>query len=89
MWKTIGTAFLMVFLAELGDKTQLSTMLLSSKSNSIWYVFIGSASALVLSSLIGVLAGATLHKYIPPSYIQIGSGVVFVIIGFLLVFGKL
>lgn len=89
MWKAIGTAFLMVFLAELGDKTQLSTMLLASKSKSIWYTFIGSASALVLSSLIGVLAGATLNKYIPPSYIQIASGAVFIIIGFLLVFGKI
>ena len=53
MLKSIGIAFLVVFLAELGDKTQLSTMLLASKSSSIWYTFIGSALALVLSSFWG------------------------------------
>lgn len=89
MWKSIATAFLLVFLAELGDKTQLSTMLLASKSKSIWYTFIGSASALVLSSLLGVLAGSVINKYIPASYIQFCSGIAFLIIGVLLIFGKL
>jgi len=89
MWKSIVTAFFLVFIAELGDKTQLSTMLLASKSNSIWYTFIGSALALVLSSLIGVLAGSFIHKFIPPFYIQLISGVAFVLIGLLLIFGKL
>jgi Ca2+/H+ antiporter, TMEM165/GDT1 family len=88
MWRTIFSTFLLVFLAELGDKTQLSTMLLASKSKSIWYVFIGSACALVLSSLIGVLAGSVLNKFIPPVYIQVCSGIAFIIIGSLLVFGK-
>ncbi len=89
MWKSIGIAFILVFLAELGDKTQLSTMILASKSSSIWHVFIGSACALVLSSLIGVLAGSILNKYIPASYIQICSGLAFLIIGILLISGKL
>jgi SSS family solute:Na+ symporter len=86
---TIITTFLLVFLAELGDKTQLSTMLLASKSKSIWYVFIGSALALTLSSLIGVLAGSIINKFIPQSYIQVCSGIVFVIIGLLLILGKI
>lgn len=89
MWKTIVTAFFLVFLAELGDKTQLSTMLLASKSDSIWLVFVGSACALVLSSLLGVALGSCINKYIPQLYIQIGSGVAFLIIGVLLLFGKL
>lgn len=89
MWKSIVTAFIIVFLAELGDKTQLTTMLLSSKANSIWWVFIGSAIALVLSSLIGVLLGSTLHKYVPQLYVQIGSGVAFLLIGILLITGKM
>ncbi len=89
MWKTIFTTFLLVFLAELGDKTQLSTMLLASKSKSIWYVFIGSALALTLSSLIGVLAGSIINKFIPQSYIQVCSGIVFIIIGLLLILGKI
>ncbi|MDP4091920.1 MAG: TMEM165/GDT1 family protein [Bacillota bacterium] len=89
MWKTILSTFFLVFLAELGDKTQLSTMVLASKSNSIWYVFIGSACALVFSSLIGVLAGSFINKVIPASYIQICSGISFLIIGALLLLGKL
>jgi len=89
MWKSIFTAFFLVFLAELGDKTQLSTMMLASKSKSIWFTFIGSASALILSSLIGVLAGSFINKFIPPFYIQFCSGIAFLIIGSLLVLGKL
>ena len=89
MWKSIWGAFFLVFLAELGDKTQLSTMLLASKSKSIWYTFVGSACALVLSSLLGVLAGSVINKYIPAGYIQLFSGIAFVIIGFLLVSGKM
>lgn len=90
MWKSVLTAFLLVFIAELGDKTQLSTMILASKSSdSLWYVFIGSACALVVSSLLGVLFGSLLNKYIPEIYIQIGSGISFLIIGFLLLSGKL
>ena len=89
MWKSIITAFILVFLAELGDKTQLSTMLLASKSQSIWLIFIGSSCALVLSSLLGVLLGSCINKYIPQLYIQIGSGVSFLIIGLLLLAGKL
>jgi Ca2+/H+ antiporter, TMEM165/GDT1 family len=89
MWKSIATTFLLIFLAELGDKTQLSTMMLASKSKSIWYIFIGSASALVLSSLIGVLAGSVINKYIPAFYIQLCSGVAFIIVGVLLISGKM
>ncbi len=89
MWKSISTAFILVFLAELGDKTQLSTLLLASKSNSIWHTFLGSASALVLSSLLGVIAGSVINKYIPQNYIQTCSGIAFLLIGFLLVTGKI
>lgn len=89
MWKTILTAFFLVFLAELGDKTQLSTMLLASKSDSIWMVFVGSSFALVLSSLLGVLLGSYINKCVPAIYIQIGSGVAFLVVGVLLLFGKL
>jgi putative Ca2+/H+ antiporter (TMEM165/GDT1 family) len=88
MWKPLLTAFFLVFLAELGDKTQLSTMMLASKSNSIWLVFVGSSCALVLSSLCGVLLGSVINKFIPELYIQIGSGVAFLIVGFLLLSGK-
>jgi len=89
MWKTILTTLILVFIAELGDKTQLSTMLLASKANSIWYVFIGSALALILSSLVGVLAGSVISRYFPQHYIQIISGISFILIGSLLLLGKI
>lgn len=89
MWKTLFTAFILVFLAELGDKTQLSTMLLASKSDSIWIVFVGASLALILSSLLGVALGSIINKHIPELYVQIGSGVAFLIVGVLLLFGKL
>jgi putative Ca2+/H+ antiporter (TMEM165/GDT1 family) len=89
MWKSVLTAFLLVFIAELGDKTQLSTMLLASKADSVWLIFLGSSCALVLSTLLGVLFGSLINKYIPEIYIQIGSGVSFLIVGFLLLAGKL
>ncbi|MGI6777175.1 MAG: TMEM165/GDT1 family protein [Acetivibrionales bacterium] len=89
MWKSILTAFFLVFLAELGDKTQLSTMLLASKSSSIWYIFIGSSLALVLSSLLGVLAGSIINRYVSQNCMQIFSGLAFLIIGVLLLLGKI
>lgn len=89
MLKSIITTFILVFIAELGDKTQLSTMMLASKSDSIWHVFVGSSIALILSSLLGVFAGSLLHKYIPMYYIQFLSGGAFIIIGILLLSGKI
>jgi putative Ca2+/H+ antiporter (TMEM165/GDT1 family) len=87
--KAIFTTFVLVFIAELGDKTQLSTMILASKSDSIWYVFLGSSIALILSSLLGVFAGSLIHKYIPLYYIQLLSGGAFIIVGILLLTGKI
>ncbi len=89
MFKSIALAFALVFLAELGDKTQISTMILATKSPSIWCTFIGSAFALVLSSLIGVLAGNFIQKFIPVNYLQKCSGLAFVVIGILLMSGKI
>ena len=88
MWKTIFITFWIVFLAELGDKTQLTTMLLASKTKTTIPVLIGSTIALFLSSLIGVMCGELLNKYIPANYIQLGAGITFIAIGILLTFGK-
>jgi len=87
-WKTVFSTFLLVFLAELGDKTQLSVLLLAAQERPIWGVFLGSAAALVLTSFLGVLVGGTLPRYLPAFYIQKGAGTAFIIIGFLLLWGK-
>lgn len=88
MWKIIFTSFCMVFLAELGDKTQLQTMLLATQTKSILGVFIGASIALVLSAFIGVIAGTYITRYIPPSYLQMAAGTAFIIIGILTILGK-
>jgi putative Ca2+/H+ antiporter (TMEM165/GDT1 family) len=89
MLRTVLYTFFLVFIAELGDKTQLATMLLSAKSNSIMSIFIGSSLALVCSSFIGVFAGAYITKYIPPHYIQNSAGVLFIAMGILILTGKI
>lgn len=80
--KLLLTTFGMVFLAELGDKTQLATFCLSAdcESNRL-SVFIGSAAALVLSSLIAVMLGDTLARIVPPHYIRLAAGFFFVVVG--------
>lgn len=89
MLKAILSTFFLVFIAELGDKTQLATMLLSAKSNSLAAVFIGSSLALICSSLIGVFAGAYITKYIPPQYIQTAAGGLFILMGILILRGNI
>ncbi len=80
-WKLAATTFATVFLAELGDKTQLATLSFSTSGNSRWAVFAGSASALVLSSLIAVMVGEGLARVIDPKTLQRVAGVSFFVIG--------
>jgi len=81
-YKLFLTVFGTVFLAELGDKTQLATMLYASdKPGAKWIVFGASASALVLAAGIGVLAGSTITKFVEPKMLQKIAGVAFVLIG--------
>jgi putative Ca2+/H+ antiporter (TMEM165/GDT1 family) len=84
--KLLLTTFGLVFLAELGDKTQLATFCFSADCNSRTSVFLGSAGALVLSSLIAVLFGAAVSRFIPPNYIKIGAGLFFVMVGIWMLF---
>jgi putative Ca2+/H+ antiporter (TMEM165/GDT1 family) len=85
-YKLILTTFGLVFLAELGDKTQLAAFCLSADCDSKLSVFIGSALALVLSSLLAVLCGGLVARLVPPQYIKIGAGVFFIVVGLWTVF---
>jgi putative Ca2+/H+ antiporter (TMEM165/GDT1 family) len=87
-WKLLATTFGAVFVAELGDKTQLATLSLSSGKVNRLTVFLGSASALVCTSLIAVLAGDIISRYVPPQYIRRGAGAIFVVLGLLYIFRK-
>jgi Ca2+/H+ antiporter, TMEM165/GDT1 family len=88
-WKILGTAFVTLFLAELGDKTQLAIITMSSKTESKWAVFIGASLALVFVSLLAVLVGGVLSQYVPTEWLQRIVAVAFIVIGVLMLFGKL
>lgn len=85
----MGTAFLTLFLAELGDKTQLAVITMSAKSESKLAVFIGASVALVLVSLLGVLVGSVLSTYVPVEWLQRIVAVAFILIGILMLVGWL
>ena len=75
------TTFVTVFLAEMGDKTQLTTITLSSTTNKPLAVFIGSSLALISATLLGVLAGGSIANLIPAYLLKLISGIVFLILG--------
>ena len=80
--KVLFVVFGTVFLAELGDKTQLATVLFASKpSVSLVTVFVGASLALILSSLIAVAAGSVISQYVDPRYLSYIAGAGFIIIG--------
>lgn len=80
-FKILLRTFGMIFLAELGDKTQLATFAFASNSKSRLAVFLGSAGALVLTSLLAVLFGSVVSRLMPSNYIKIGAGALFVFLG--------
>jgi len=78
------TVFATVFLAELGDKTQLATLLFATNNEvSRWLVFIAASAALILASAMGVLAGSTLSGLINVKALQVVAGLGFIAIGVL------
>jgi putative Ca2+/H+ antiporter (TMEM165/GDT1 family) len=84
MFQTALTAFGLIFLAELGDKTQLAVLALASRSTSPWGVFIGAGSALLVTTLIAVLLGCNLPRIMPDSatrIVHIVAGAMFIVIG--------
>ena len=81
-WKLLFTVFASVFVAEMADKTQLVTLLFAADRDvSKWTVFFGSASALVLTSAIGVLAGALLAQWVNVKAMSVIAGIGFIVIG--------
>jgi len=80
--KVFFTIFVAVFLAELGDKTQLATMLFAAdKEVNKVVVFLGASLALVVATLIGVLAGSVISEYISEKQLHYLAGVGFILIG--------
>ena len=75
------STFLTVFVAELGDKTQLATLTISGSTNKPLAVFLGSSSALVLASLIGALTGGSISSFLPVVVLKSIAAITFFIIG--------
>jgi putative Ca2+/H+ antiporter (TMEM165/GDT1 family) len=88
-WKIFGTAFLTLFLAELGDKTQLAVITMTASTDSKIAVFAGAALALVVVTLLGVLVSGVLTQFIPTEWLQRIVAVAFILIGVLMLLGKL
>jgi putative Ca2+/H+ antiporter (TMEM165/GDT1 family) len=80
-----GTTFITIFLAEIGDKTQLSTLLMSAESHAPWVVFMGSAVALITTSLLGVLLGGWISTKLSPQTVEKSAGVMLLLISVMLV----
>ncbi|MGQ9626513.1 MAG: TMEM165/GDT1 family protein [Anaerolineae bacterium] len=85
-WKIFLSTFGLLFLAELGDKTQLAVISLVSKHRSPGPVFIGAVAALAVVTLLGVLAGEALLSFIPCELLRKGAAGLFVIVGILMWF---
>lgn len=80
--KIFATVFATVFIAELGDKTQLATVLFAARDDTnLFGIFLAASSALVVSTAIGVAAGALVSSYLDPKYLSYVAGVGFILIG--------
>jgi len=87
-WRVLATTFGLIFLAELGDKTQLAAIAMSAESRSPLAVFSGAVLALALVTLIGVAIGGALTRFIPALYVRRGAGALFILVGALMLISK-
>ena len=86
--RVLLTTFGIIFLAEMGDKTQLAAMTMSAQTKKPWAVFIGASLALTAVSLIGVLVGGVIGQYIPLEWVKRIAAGLFILIGVLMLLGK-
>ena len=82
------TTFGIIFLAEMGDKTQLAAMTMSAQTKKPWAVFIGASLALTAVSAVGVLVGSVIGDYVPLIWIKRAAATAFILIGVLMLLGK-
>jgi putative Ca2+/H+ antiporter (TMEM165/GDT1 family) len=87
-FRVLLTTLGIIFLAEMGDKTQLAAMTMSAQTKKPWAVFIGSSLALVAVSALGVAVGSVIGEYVPLEWVKRIAAVAFIIIGILMLFGK-
>jgi putative Ca2+/H+ antiporter (TMEM165/GDT1 family) len=87
--KVFIASFVTIFLAELGDKTQIATVLFASdKEHSKLVIFLGAATALILTTAIGVLFGSIVSNYIEEKTLKLIGGIGFLIVGIWTIFSR-
>jgi putative Ca2+/H+ antiporter (TMEM165/GDT1 family) len=86
--RVLLTTFGIIFLAEMGDKTQLAAMTMAADTKKPWAVFLGASLALTAVSLLGVLVGTVLGDYVPVVWVKRVAAMAFIVIGVLMLFGK-
>jgi Ca2+/H+ antiporter, TMEM165/GDT1 family len=86
--RVLLTTFGVIFLAEMGDKTQLAAMTMAAETKKPWAVFIGATVALAGVSALGVIVGAVLGNYVPLEWVKRVSAIAFIIIGVLILLDK-
>src|SRR5690242_15177774 len=82
------TTFGVIFLAEMGDKTQLAAMTMAADSKKPWAVFLGASLALAAVSALGVLVGSLVGDYVPIEWVKRVAAMAFIVIGVLMLLGK-
>ena len=87
-WRVFMTTFATIFLAEMGDKTQLAAMTMAAETKRPLTVFLSSALALVCVSALGVAVGGTLGHYLPLEWIRRVAALGFIAIGVLILLDK-
>ena len=87
-WRVLLTTFGIIFLAEMGDKTQLAAMTMAADKKRPWEVFLGASLALAAVSAVGILVGTMLGHYLPLDWIKRVAAASFIVIGVLMLIGK-
>jgi len=87
-WRVFLTTFGVIFLAEMGDKTQLAAMTMAAQTKRPWAVFIAAALALTAVSAIGVVVGSVVGDYVPLIWVKRVAALSFIVIGVLILLGK-
>ncbi|HEV2836150.1 MAG TPA: TMEM165/GDT1 family protein [Pyrinomonadaceae bacterium] len=87
-FRVLITTFGIIFLAEMGDKTQLAAMTMAAQTKRPWAVFLGASLALTAVSGLGVVLGSVIGEYVPLEWVKRAAAVAFIIIGILMLAGK-
>lgn len=86
--RVLFTTFGIIFLAEMGDKTQLAAMTMAAQTKRPWAVFIGASVALAAVSALGVIVGSVIGDYVPLLWVKRIAAIAFIAIGVLMLSGK-